>query len=283
MVNIFKKIKELRKRRWWRSYEAMLSAPDARERFRLIYEKNLWRNSQSASGSGSTRKFTRNIRKAIPEVVSKLQIRSIFDAPCGDLNWMRLVLREIDVDYIGADIVPQLIEENRKRIRRPNTEFLLLDLTSDPFPRTDLMICRDCLFHFSFQDTLSLFENFIQSGTTYFFSTSSDRPDDWSNEDILTGSFRPIDLHRPPYHLDRRVAFSALDGKPDNKDRHMKLWHRDQIMTAVAQMKTDLQRDGLIQEDSSSSFRNSYPDISVMQSAKDVHGDHGGNPLNGSP
>jgi hypothetical protein len=37
----------------------------------------------------------------------------LLDIPCGDFNWMKLL--NLGVDYIGADIVGELIAENRRR------------------------------------------------------------------------------------------------------------------------------------------------------------------------
>ena len=46
------------------------------------------------------------------------KIRSILDLACGDFNWMSQVLKNVDVDYIGSDIVEDLIISNRKKSKR---------------------------------------------------------------------------------------------------------------------------------------------------------------------
>ncbi len=226
-------IKDLLKRRWRTKYSQLAEIPTAKERFAKIYKENLWRNRESVSGSGSTLKFTRNIRQAIPKVVSELKLTSILDAPCGDLNWMRHVLPELTIQYLGADIVDELVHDNARKYGAANVRFIQLDLVNDDMPRTSMLFCRDCLFHLSFDDTRKLLENFVRSGTDYLFTTTYDKGDDWKNEEIVTGYFREIDLARTPYLLPGDVVFSVLDGKPDNTDRFMRVWTREQIAQAL--------------------------------------------------
>jgi hypothetical protein len=227
-------LKDLLKRRWRRHYADLASLPSAKDRFVEIYRGNLWRSRESVSGYGSTVKFTKNIREAIPQVIDKLKITSMLDAPCGDLNWMRLVLPDLkDMQYIGADIVDDIVQENASKFSAENVRFVQLDLVNDPMPRTGLLFCRDCLFHLSFEDTRRLLCNFVESGTDYLFTTTYDKGDAWENTDILTGYFREIDLSRKPYFLPKDCVFSVLDGKPDNTDRFMKVWTREQVSRAL--------------------------------------------------
>ena len=39
------------------------------------------------------------------DLIKDFEIKSIFDAPCGDLNWMQEILKTIDINYHGSDIV----------------------------------------------------------------------------------------------------------------------------------------------------------------------------------
>lgn len=218
----------------------MLHRESAAEKFRLIYEKNLWRNAESVSGSGSTLKFTKNIREALPRVIDQYDIHSIFDAPCGDFNWMKHVLKTVDIRYIGGDIVEDLIKRNNKAFVTENIEFVSIDLISEHFPAVDMMLCRDCLFHMSYENTLEILNNFIDSNIEYFFTTTYKKPADFINGDIVTGSFRAIDLTKVPYHFSDDALFTVLDGKKDNTERFMCLWNREQVISAVAAMSNAL-------------------------------------------
>ena len=70
----------------------------------------------------------------------------IFDAPCGDFNWMKLVLNKCDINYIGGDIVENLINDLNKQFSSSKRLFINIDITQDKLPDADLMMVRDCLF-----------------------------------------------------------------------------------------------------------------------------------------
>jgi len=41
------------------------------------------------------------------------------------------------------------------------------DITSDPLPRADVILCRDCLVHFSLADAQAAIGNFARSGSAH--------------------------------------------------------------------------------------------------------------------
>jgi glycosyltransferase involved in cell wall biosynthesis len=163
--------------------------------FEEIYQKNVWGNSESHSGHGSSASATRFLRTALSQLLSDLDVKSMLDVPCGDFNWMRLL--DLRIDYFGADIVPQLIEANQRKYSRPGRAFGLLDVVKDPLPRTDLVFSRDLLVHLSERDIRSALENILDSGATYLVATTFPSRD--KNVDIPTGPWRPLNLQRPPF------------------------------------------------------------------------------------
>ncbi len=168
------------------------------EIFAKIYEENQWKNSESRSGSGSTVDATKNLREALPELLTNLKIKSILDIPCGDFNWMSQV-DLTDIDYIGADVVPELINENVKRYEIQNKKFKVLDLLKDNLPKADLVICRDCLVHFSFEDAFKALEKICSSGAKYLLTTTF--PLHKNIEGIETGWWYPVNLNDAPFPL----------------------------------------------------------------------------------
>jgi glycosyltransferase involved in cell wall biosynthesis len=163
--------------------------------FEDIYQKNVWGNSESHSGHGSSASATRFLRTALSQLLSDLGVKSMLDVPCGDFNWMRLL--DLPVDYFGADIVPQLIEANQRKYSRPGRAFTLLDVVKDPLPNSDLVFSRDLLVHLSEQDIRSALANIIESGAKYLVATTFTSRD--KNVDIETGQWRPLNLQRPPF------------------------------------------------------------------------------------
>lgn len=119
----------------------------------------------------------------------RLEVRSLLDIPCGDFYWMDKV-DLAGIDYIGADIVPELIEQNRREY--PGRYFSTLDLTSSKLPRVDLVLVRDCLGHLSNANVSLALKNLRASGSRYLLATTFPN---WENKgDIKDGEWRPINL-----------------------------------------------------------------------------------------
>lgn len=165
--------------------------------FSHIYENNVWKGDKSVSGTGSDLVQTQKVRERLPLLLAKYNIGTILDIPCGDFFWMK----EVDlsnVNYIGADIVPDIIEKN-KQYTFKNIAFEELNLLESDLPCVDLIFCRDCLVHFSFEDIGKALKNIIKSKSKYLLTTSFVGHE--TNKDIHTGAWRPLDLESPPFML----------------------------------------------------------------------------------
>lgn len=162
--------------------------------FSKIYETRFWQRGESVSGKGSDIDATRALAEALPDVLRRYGIRSILDIPCGDF-WMRRVGLS-EVDYIGADIVPELIADN---IEKHPADFRVLDICTDPLPKVDLVFCRDCLVHLSNADVLKALANIKASGAKWLMATTF--PTRSQNVNIETGRWRPLNLCAAPFNL----------------------------------------------------------------------------------
>jgi hypothetical protein len=199
----------------------LLSLKPPQRVFDEIYKKNRWGDRESVSGPGSRLDRTDKIRRALPYLVDQYQIRSLLDIPCGDYNWMSLL--SLKVDYTGADIVPDLIEKNQVHYRNENRKFMVLNLIQDRLPAVDLILCRDCLVHFSSADIKRALKNIKASGSKYFLSTTF--PQRTINQEIVTGEWRPVNLCLPPFNLPAPVDLleDSYDS-PNYFDKHLGLW-----------------------------------------------------------
>ena len=173
--------------------------------FSEIYQKNKWGAPSSRSGVGSTRSETQLIQAQLALLLKELNVKSMLDAPCGDFNWMSAVA--LNADYIGADIVADLIENNRKSHAAPNRRFLQLDICHDPLPTVDLIFCRDGLVHLSHADIVRALRNFKASGARYLFTTFFPNCD--LNANIATGMWRPLNFCLPAFQF----SFAAARGE----------------------------------------------------------------------
>jgi SAM-dependent methyltransferase len=166
--------------------------------FAEIYHGALWGEPESVSGPGSSLAATAAVRRELPGLLAGLGVRSLLDAPCGDCHWILGAPLGLD-HYIGADIVPALVERNAAALGAPGREFRCLDITRDPLPPADAILCRDCLIHFSYRFIARALANFRRSGARYLLTTTySGLP---ANHDILSGQWRPLDLELPPFSL----------------------------------------------------------------------------------
>jgi len=172
-----------------------------RKTFQKMFHGNDWGSSESVSGPGSTLAATQSIRSSLPELLKRLEVKTLLDAPCGDFNWMPHVLRDLDMDYIGGDIVPELIERNSARFGGERVKFRVLDLATDELPTCDLLFCRDCLFHLPLNDVRAVLRNIARSSIPYLLTTN--HPECAVNKEIIPGEFRDLNLEKPPFNLSR--------------------------------------------------------------------------------
>lgn len=162
--------------------------------FTRIYTDNLWNSPESKSGTGSELKQTERLIEGINNLIHQFNIRSILDVPCGDFNWMDRV--ELNgIEYHGGDIVWQIVQDNKIKY---GDYFKVIDLVNDPLPAADLLICRDCLVHFSYTDIQLAMDNIRRSGCRYLLTTTFPVH---TNRDIATGEWRPINLQADPFNF----------------------------------------------------------------------------------
>ena len=94
-------------------YYFRLRRISAKDVFSHIYRSKAWGDGDSVSGGGSNLEETKTIREKLPVLLRNYSVSSILDIACGDFYWMDKVKLE-KIEYIGADIVPELVENNNK-------------------------------------------------------------------------------------------------------------------------------------------------------------------------
>lgn len=199
------------------------------EAFRLAYRGNLWSGPESRSGPGSSLDQTALLRQQIPELCQRLGVATLLDLPCGDLHWMSQT-RLSGVNYIGADLLPEVVARNTELHGTDGRRFMVLDLTSSPLPEADLLLCRDCLVHLSFDDSRRAFINIRKAPITWLLATTF--PAQAANVDIITGDWRPLNLQLPPMTLPPPVEV-LLEGCSEQNglfaDKSLGLWRVDSL------------------------------------------------------
>ena len=107
-----------------------------------------WRSGlpRTVCGGGSLPLFTENARRVLPLWCARYDIESVCDAGAGDMAWREGMLWNID--YTAYDLIP----------RHPSVQ--RWDITAEPLPRVDLILCRMVLNHIQprVPQTLALFK-----------------------------------------------------------------------------------------------------------------------------
>lgn len=199
--------------------------------FDRIHEQNFWGSKESASGLGSEISYATGYRERLRKLILTRGLTRIFDAPCGDLNWILPLVDDPDIKYQGGDVSAAVIGAAQKK--RPDVRLEIFDVTRDLFPDADVWHCRDCLFHLPFKDIRKALENFASSGVQHALLTSHNARLLHRNLDVNLGGFRLLDLHRPPISLPRALAYLPDYRRFLDFPRYVGLWSRDVIVKAM--------------------------------------------------
>src|SRR5262249_9071599 len=120
------------------------------QRFQRIHNTNLWGAAASVSGLGSETDATATLRAGLPGLVRRAGVKSLLDSAGGDAGWINAA--DLGATLVGVDIVPELIALLSERATQGEIkgDYHVADITRDALPRSDAILCRDCLVHLSF-------------------------------------------------------------------------------------------------------------------------------------
>lgn len=214
--------------------------------FEEIYHTNFWGSAESKSGPGSELISAENIMRELPILLQELGVQTMLDLPCGDYNWMNHT-QIGDVNYTGADVVDDIVRLNNEKYGSKQRAFLKIDILNDQLPKVDLILTRDCLFHFSIDDVFTALNAIVESRSTWLLTTTYSYRGYPRNSNITTCGWTAINLEMAPYFLPppRRtiieaapnlsLRYSGPDGpvvKPQS-DRCLGLWLVADIKAAL--------------------------------------------------
>ncbi|MCA0366526.1 MAG: class I SAM-dependent methyltransferase [Proteobacteria bacterium] len=198
-------LKRLRKRIWKALglRKSELEHRNLQERFTYVYRTNAWESAESASGPGSTRDSAcvHQAIKVLSQMIEERDIRSIADVPCGDFNWMPLLLQAHPrLTYRGYDIVAPLVAANRATY--PGYDFERLDITRKSPSRSDLIFSKDLINHLTNDDAWKALANMFKSGAEILVITSNGETS--PNVDLpknIGGMSRALNLRAEPFNF----------------------------------------------------------------------------------
>lgn len=205
--------------------------------FNWVYKSQLWKGKGNnshipLSGPGSTLQSTGALRELLPAILRVINAKTILDAGCGDFTWMQETPLPVN-QYIGVDIVESVIQENKNKYENNNNlwSFMCLDIVKDPIPTVDVILCRDCLAHLSFEDIIKAIRNFKKSGSKYLLASTFP----WIKaniKDIKSGNFRVVNLRAYPFNFPIPIMlFQEITAERDMKKagKYIALWKLEDI------------------------------------------------------
>jgi hypothetical protein len=105
-----------------------------------------------------------------------------------------------------------------------------LTLFASKLPTVDLIFCRDCLVHFSFDDIRRALQNICRSGSAYLLTTTF--TEQRQNQDIVTGQWRQLNLELEPFSLPKPLSLineDCTEGEGKFADKSLGLWRIEEI------------------------------------------------------
>ena len=212
------------------SVEKNLDSLSEKERFTLFYKNSYWKPviGGSLSGSGSSKEATDIIKDELINFIDKYSIKSMLDIPCGDWHWMS----DIDlngVEYIGGDIVKDIIDSNSEKFSSNKTKFFEIDIINDNLPKVDLVFVRDCFVHLEYDDIVKALKNISASGSKYLVSTTF--PGHKINGVIVNKDrWRKLNLTKAPFLLTKELELLPDMGNSHiDNDKYMGVWLIDNM------------------------------------------------------
>jgi hypothetical protein len=123
--------------------------------FSKIYKEAKWSGSCSKSdySSGAGSRSPEIVDQYLKDLSRYLKMNCgtqgvIVDLGCGDFS-VGARLEGLYCEYIGVDVVPEIIEHNTKIFGEEHIRFLHLDIVNDPLPDGDICIIRQVFQHLS--------------------------------------------------------------------------------------------------------------------------------------
>jgi len=117
-----------------------------------VYEMKLWGSNKSDFYSGFGSYDSEIINPYIDVLIAFLKSfknsLTLCDLGCGDFNAGKELVKHTK-KYVAVDIVPKLIEHNKRKFQEENLEFHCLDIAVNDLPSADCVILRQVLQHLS--------------------------------------------------------------------------------------------------------------------------------------
>jgi SAM-dependent methyltransferase len=184
--------------------------------FERFYNDCTWSAGETVSGPGSTLSGTAPLRQRLEDTFRLLCIRSIVDAGCGDMNWMRRIAYPFE-KYIGIDVVGALVGKLRNEKFSAVYHFQTGNIATDILPKADAILCRDCLVHLPFAAIMETSRLWKLAGFRFVFVTTF--PGRTENLDCEIAGWRPLNMEIAPFNWPKPLLMISEEHPPPFEDK----------------------------------------------------------------
>ena len=193
--------------------------------FSSVCNNKLWGsapNSRYFSGHSSHGEAAKVYVEKMAELLRQHSIElerplNVVDLGCGDFAVGRSLLERLpEINYLGCDIVAELVEHNRRQYAGARISFKKMDIVSDTIPDGDVYLVRQVLQHLSNAEIISFFgrvsKKYIYVTEAHPIESSGPINPDKPTGDGTRYNFhggRGVDLSLPPFNLSTEEMFRA--------------------------------------------------------------------------
>ena len=138
--------------RTWSRIRQQYGQLSVAEAFAQTYSNKLWggvEGNEFFSGIGSLDEFGTPYAEWLTGFIVERGIENVVDLGCGDFQIGQKICSVHSVNFIGIDIVPDLIKSNQSRHANANISFICADIIEDELPDGDVCLIRQVLQHLS--------------------------------------------------------------------------------------------------------------------------------------
>ena len=190
------------------------------ELFTEIYKENKWGKDPSGgkycSGPGTLDSKVSDYKKFLIDFIKEKNVRSIFEIGTGDFRIMESVLSQINVNYIGSDIVKDLVDYLCLNYSNEKISFLHLNaINHQKLPNADLCIIRQVLQHLNNSQIIEILKKTKQYKYVLITEHVPLNPKCKNGDKYLSGGIRlqnkdisGVYLDSEPFSLNGKVIFS---------------------------------------------------------------------------
>lgn len=187
--------------------------------FTKIYATDAW---GKGSGAGSVPSHCLKWIEFVRQFIRKEKLQSVVDLGCGDWQFSPYIYHDLQVDYVGYDVVLPVIEANRQRWGEQGYKFEHLEFSTcvPEIQDAELYIIKDVLQHWS----SSRISRFLREVLTtkprlrYLLLCNCAEPEDWPEDDIGDGGWRPLFAARSPLREFSPTVLMHFPSLPNKKE-----------------------------------------------------------------